>query len=100
MCKFPVGILLFVCNLALVAQAKDSLVPEDPADRVGPGIADLFERDGPPPLSGDPKSYACRFSLAALSNSPKTLKPISNVNLKSGKLPAFGYVIAYPGEKT
>ena len=49
MCKFPVGILLFVCNLALVAQEKDSLVPEDPADRVGPGIADLFERDGPPP---------------------------------------------------
>ena len=49
MCKFPVGILLFVCNLSLVVQAKDSLVPEDPADRVGPGIADLFERDGPPP---------------------------------------------------
>ena len=50
MCKFPVGILLFVCNLVLVAQAKDSLIPEDPADRVGPGIADLFERDGPPPI--------------------------------------------------
>ena len=47
--KFPLGILLFVCNLAQIAQAKDSLVPEDSADRVGPGIADLFEREGPPP---------------------------------------------------
>ena len=50
MCKFPVGILLFVCNLALVAQAKDSLVPEDPADRVGPGIVDFFKRDRTPPV--------------------------------------------------
>lgn len=49
-CKFSVGVLLFVCNLSLVVQSKDSLVPEDPVDRVGPGIADLFERDGPPPV--------------------------------------------------
>ena len=50
MCKFPVGILLFVCNLALVAKAKDSLVPEDSADRVGPGIVDFFKRDRTPPV--------------------------------------------------
>ena len=44
------GILLLLSNLTLVIQAKDSLIPENPEDRVGPGIADLFERDSPPPF--------------------------------------------------
>jgi hypothetical protein len=49
MCKFPLGTFLLMCSIALFVQAKNSLIPEDPEDRVGPGIADLFERDDPPP---------------------------------------------------
>ena len=49
MCKFPLRTFLLMCSIALVAQAKNALIPEDPEDRVGPGIADLFERDDPPP---------------------------------------------------
>ena len=71
MCKFPVGILLFVCNLALIAQAKDPLVPEDPADRVGPGITDLFERDGPPPNYQATRNHMHVGCLLYTSPSPR-----------------------------
>ncbi len=43
-------ILLPATGVAFVCQGSDSLIPEDPKDRVGPGIANLFERHEPPPV--------------------------------------------------
>ena len=38
--------------MGLDCLAEESLIPEDPKDRVGPGIADLFDRD----LRGMPRA--------------------------------------------
>ena len=45
------GILVWsVCGLTTLALAKENpLIPEDPKDRVGPGMAELFEPVGPLP---------------------------------------------------
>ena len=47
---FAHGLLSWtLCGLTPLAQAQNPLVPEDPKDRVGPGMAELFERVGPHP---------------------------------------------------
>lgn len=44
------GFIIVASVLGLVCFGEESLIPEDPKDRVGPGIADLFERDGGIPV--------------------------------------------------
>jgi hypothetical protein len=56
--------------MGLDCLAEESLIPEDPKDRVGPGIADLFDRDGGIPVYETTKGpYACGFPLATLCGS-------------------------------
>ena len=44
------GLIIMASVMGMTCLAEESLIPEDPKDRVGPGIADLFERDGEPPV--------------------------------------------------
>ena len=88
MYKFPVGILLFVCNLALVAQAKDSLVPDDPADRIGPGIDNFFERNGPPPNYQSTRNHMhIGFRWQPYPEQPKNSE--TDINRKLGKVASY-----------
>ena len=88
MCKFPIGILFIACNLGLVAQAKDSLIPENPVDRVGPGIADLFERDGPPPIYHATRNHMhIGFRWQPYPNQPKNSE--ADIERELGKVASY-----------
>ena len=54
-----IGMFLRVIHLGLISMAcagssfcfgEESLIPKDPKDRVGPGMSELFDRDGEPPV--------------------------------------------------
>ena len=88
MYKFPVGILLLVCNLILVAQAKDSLVPDDPADRIGPGIDDFFERNGTPPNYQATRNHMhIGFRWQPYPEQPKNSE--TDINRELGKVASY-----------
>ena len=44
------GLISLACAGSSFCFGEDSLIPEDPQDRVGPGMSALFERDGAPPV--------------------------------------------------
>ena len=48
--RFSRCLVLAVGFAGAICSAEESLIPEDPLDRVGPGMADLFLRDGEAPV--------------------------------------------------
>ena len=91
---FYLGILAWsVFGLTSLALAKEnSLIPEDPKDRVGPGMAELFEPVGRS-RSMNPPATICMWAFVGspILISPKTPRRISSANsARSAVMPAFG----------
>lgn len=87
----------FLCQLttlllagfpSFTANSKDSLIPENLEDRVGPGIVDLFERNGQPPTYQSTKNHMhVGFRWQPYPEQPKNSE--ADINRELGKVASY-----------
>lgn len=87
----------FLCQLSTLllagfpsftANSKDSLIPENLEDRVGPGIVDLFERNGQPPTYQSTKNHMhVGFRWQPYPEQPKNSE--ADINRELGKVASY-----------
>ena len=81
--------LLFLAgSTSFVCLAKNSLIPEDPQDREGPGIVGFFDRDGPAPSYEATRNHVhVGFRWQPYPNQPKNSE--ADIERELGKVTSY-----------
>jgi hypothetical protein len=85
--KFCIS-LFWAGSIAFVCHAKEAPIPEDPQDRLGPGLTSFFEREGSPPDYNVTRNHLhVGFRWQPYPNQPKNSE--ADIQRELGKVASY-----------